>query len=408
VKEVTDEQEARRLLRPLAGEPDKPARLDVPRAMADGRRRRRTRWWATGVAVAALTATSVAGGTLAVAAIDRSDPAPRRLITPAPSLSVAAPRVSGPAACTVTRLPTAGVAKAVVTGGDPTGRYLVGRLYRTSDRDFNRGLVVWRDGRIVAETRMPGGDGAIEDINADGVGVGYSLSGEDPIPYAYRDGRMSRLKGGSGTTHAVNRTGVIVGQVGEQAARWESATAAPEKLKVPAGTRVSTAIDIAEDGTILGTVESARSTIEQTGYLWRPDGTGDYLPLPIMDNVRADFFWPESINNGWVTGRGGKDDTNGTWFAYFRYRIDAGRYQRLPDEAGMPARVAANGWVLAAGASPTIISDLGVTRLPGYRKEQEYQLSSFSDDGLVAGGHSTGLTEGTDNQPLMWRCRASR
>ena len=71
----------------------------------------------------------------------------------------------------------------------------------------------------------------------------------------------------------------------------------------------------------------------------------------------------------------------------------------------MPARVAANGWVLAAGSSPTITTDLGVTKLPGYRKEREYQLTSFSDDGLVAAGHSTGLTEGTDNQPLIWRCR---
>jgi hypothetical protein len=295
----------------------------------------------------------------------------------------------------------------VVTGGDPTGRYLVGRLYRESDRAFNYGLAIWDDGRLAAQPRLSGGDPMIVDITADGLGVGSAYEGDQPVPYAYRDGKVIRLKGGTGAPRAISRTGVIAGQVGERAARWDSLTAVPKKLQVPAGTSASAAVEIAEDGTILGTVENMSSVVEQTGYLWRPDGTGDYLPLPMIGKVRAGF-WPESMSNGWVTGRAGISDARSTRFASFRYRIDTGRYERLPDEAGMPARVAANGWVLATGERPAIVSDAGVTTLPGYRSETDYQLTSFSDDGLVAGGHSTTLTEGATNQPLIWRCRPSR
>ena len=75
--------------------------------------------------------------------------------------------------------------------------------------------------------------------------------------------------------------------------------------------------------------------------------------------------------------------------------------------AGMPDRVAANGWVLGTASEPRIYSDGGVTKLPRYRKGTEYQMASYSDDGLIAGGHMTGV--GTiENQPLMWRCRAKQ
>jgi hypothetical protein len=156
-------------------------------------------------------------------------------------------------------------------------------------------------------------------------------------------------------------------------------------------------------------VTNRKSTGEQTGYVWKPDGTGDYLPLPMIDGERAMFFWPESINSGWVAGRGGIDDENSRSFAYFRYRLDTGRYERLPDRVGMPARVAANGWVLAEGSSaPVITGDAGAVQLPGYRAEKQYQLTSLSDDGLVAAGHSATIEEGAVNQPLVWRCRLSR
>jgi hypothetical protein len=103
----------------------------------------------------------VAGGTLAVSAIDgpRQVPVPRVVLTPAPTggigasampSSAAAPAIA-PAGCTVSRLPTDGVRKAVVTGGDPSGRLLAGRLYRASDRNPGGGY-----GEPAAALAVPG------------------------------------------------------------------------------------------------------------------------------------------------------------------------------------------------------------------------------------------------------------
>ena len=109
-----------------------------------------------------------------------------------------------------------------------------------------------------------------------------------------------------------------------------------------------------------------------------------------------------------MAGRSVIDSSDGSRsFAWFRYRVATNTYERLPDEAGMPDRVAANGWVLGTAAEPRIYSDGGVTKLPRYKKGTEYQMASYSDDGLIAGGHMTGV--GTiENQPLMWRCRLTR
>ncbi len=419
-REIMNEEEARRLLGPLAGDPLGPSRVDVPRAMAEGRRRRRTRFWATGTAVAALAATSLAGSTLAVGALDSPGPVPipdviasgspvpmpRMSLTATPSSPASVPPVAGLAGCTVTRLPTDGVDKAIVSGGDPSGRWFVGRLY---PGDFAYPQVIWKDGRIAAKFRMSGADGLLRDVNRAGQAVGSDFSGEDQRAWIHTGGGLKRLKGGAGHAEAINDAGVVVGGLGKgiasAAVRWDSPTAAPVELKVPDGTKESTAVDVDEDGTILGTVSAET---EQTGYLWLPDGTTRQMPLPDVDGVRADLFWPESIRNGWVAGRSVVDSSDGSrGFAWFRYRVATNTYERLPDEAGMPDRVAANGWVLGTASEPRIYADGGVTRLPRYKKGTEYQMASYSDDGLIAGGHMTGV--GTiENQPLMWRCRVKQ
>lgn len=415
MNEETMNDQARRLLRPLAGEPAEPSRVDAARAMADGRRRRRHRWWATGSAVAALTVTSVTGGTLAVAALNR--PAPVLLPLPTVSATPPAPasasasasaRPAAPERCTVTRLPTDGVDKAVVTGGDPSGRWLAGRLY-TGRAGFSYPLVLWKDGRIAARPEMPGGDPTLVDVNRSGTAVGWGFPGEEPQPYVYSGGRMRKLPGGAGTAHALNDAGVVVGglekDVVSRAARWPSPAAAPERLPVPDGTRDSVAVDVDEDGTIVGTVSNPALSREKTGYLWLPDGTATTMPMPEIDGVRATFFWPESVRGGWVAGRAGISTPDSTSFAPFRYRVATGTYERLPDDAGMPDRVAANGWVLSTGRGVFLVAGAGATELPAYRGGTDYQMVSLSDDGLVAGGH---LIADGRNQPLMWRCRLSR
>ncbi len=393
------------LLRPLAGDPVSPSRVDVARAVSEGRRRRRTRWYAGGVAVAAVTATAMAGGPLAVTALRGPGPAPSLTASASPGLSAAAP--TGPRDCRVTRLDTNGVEKAVVTAGDPSGRYAAGRTY-PGGPDFHYPVVLWKDGRLHAKIDFPGSDQRLDDINAQGVAVGSSYNGDDSYPYVYLDGALRRLPGGRGSVDAINDAGVIVGSLGAdedgRAVRWASPTARPVDLKLPKGASRASAVDIDADGTILGSVD--RGADRSIGYLWLPDGTGRELPVPTVEGKPGTSFWPTSIRNGWVAGEAVLETERMTTFAAYRYRIDTGRFEALPGAAGRHPMVSANGWVLGMAAKPTITSDAGLTTLPPHRKltgRVDFQLAGISDDGLVVTGH--GYSDKVENQPLMWRCR---
>lgn len=402
-----DERRAIALLSPLAGEPTGPTRIDVARAMRDGRRRRSTRWWASATAVVALTATTAAGGTLAVTALDRPSPRPARPApTAVPSISVAAPP-AGPGNCTVTRLPTNGVKKALVTAGDPTGRWLTGRTY-PGNTGPSRPLIVWKDGTVAANPKVSGGDQRLNDINSGGVAVGSSFD-PDETPFRYAEGEVTTLRGGAGEATALNDAGVMVGVLGElddrRPVRWTSATAQPERLPLPDRVLWGQAIDIDEEGNVLGTVGAARQI--GTGYLWLADGTVRRMPLPKDGDRQATEFWPAAIRNGWVVGRAAFETDESTTFEYYRYSLATNRYEQLASEGGMPAKVAANGWIVGESRRPVITSDAGrTTMLPKYPDEAAnptYLPSSISDDGRVVGGYVIG--DDIQNQPLLWRCR---
>ncbi|MGX6600997.1 hypothetical protein ACWKSP_02495 [Micromonosporaceae bacterium Da 78-11] len=407
-----DDEGAVRLLHPLRADPPGPARLDVSRLMAEGGRRRRMRRWSTGAALAAVTAVAAGGGTLTVAAL-RTDPAPRpaptRGAVPVSPTVTAAAVPPGPVGCTVALLPTGGIAKALVTGGDPSGRYLAGRIY---PRSGGVRTIIWKDGAIEARPSRFGDDASFDDLNSAGVAVGSGWDGQGiHHAYVYRDGKVTKLRGGEAGAEAINDAGVIVGSVGEiyngVPARWSSPDAAATKLPMPAGATGGAAGGIAEDGTIFGTL--GKLGAEHTGYLWMPDGTGRAMPLPTVDGEKADFFWPESVVDGLVTGRAVFDQAKdgSRRFASMRYRIATGRYERLPIPMGPPAIVAANGWILGdVGDHLAIVAGSTVLDLPRYAKQREYVVSSFSADGRVAAGYSTdGMTDGeVRNLPLVWTC----
>lgn len=402
-----ERQYAVTLLRPLDMEPLAASRVDVARAVADGRRRRRSRWYASGAAVVALTATAVTGGPLAVAALNPPAPAPTPALTPTASAtpsSTAGARPDGPTGCTVTRLPTDGIDKALVTGADSSGRYAVGRTYPGTAK-FRYPLVVWKDGKLVDEVEMPGSDQSLNDVNSRGVAVGSSFDAKDrKHPYVYRDGTVSRLAGdGEGTATAINDAGVIIGGLGgdplyPRPVRWASATAQPVALTVPKGVSSAAVVDIDEDGTILGMITRGRD--KDSGYLWAPDGTGRELALPKVDGKAPTSFWPNSLRNGWIGGQAVIDTDKSRAFTAFRFRIDTGQYERLPVAAGRPL-IAANGWIVNAMGPPILLGGGRIVTLPKYRKQTDYQVVSISDDGRVIVGYSS---SGMQNHPLRWRC----
>ncbi|MEU4623177.1 hypothetical protein AB0G04_24785 [Actinoplanes sp. NPDC023801] len=404
--EMTDER-AVRLLRPLRGEPEGPARIDVPRAMAEGRRRRVVRRWSGGVALVALTSVTAGGGTLAVSALRDGTPVPVPTVvvtaSVTPSAAPAAP--AGPTGCRVTRLPTGGVTKALVTAGDPSGRYQTGRLYGTSAN-----TIVWRDGKILARPVVPGGDGRFADVNRSGVAVGSGFVTDDrQQAFIYRNGRVTALDGSHTFANAINDAGVIVGAVGESGAevpaRWNSAGARVSRLPLPAGITVGTAGGIAEDGTVVGTV-SPDETGLGSGYLWLPDGTGRPMPMPMVDGRKADFFWPESIIDGWVAGRAVIEEKDSRAFRSFRYRIADGTYEEL-SRTVIPALIAENGWVAGGYDQLVVLAGDEMVKLPRYPEADDYQVSSISADGRVISGSSSSLLPGDQvgNDPLVWTCK---
>jgi hypothetical protein len=391
-----DDRYGQLLLSPLRGEPTTPSRVDLARAMTEGRRRR-VRWWAGTAAIVALTGTAAAGGTLAVSALNgpAPHPAPRIVTIPSPPVIK-----SGPTACTITLLPADGARQSFVTGGDPSGHYLLGQIYGS-----RKPIVVWKDGKIFARMTMPGASNrTLRDLNSAGVGVATSNNANATLhSYVYRDGRFSPLKGGESAAVAINDAGAIAGILGTASpAVWSSPTATPARLKLPPGATTGDVYGIDEDGTVLGGV--GRPAGDLTGYLWLPDGTGRRMPLPPVDGKPANFFWPESIRNGWVAGRAVVDAADGERsFTWYRYRVATNRYEQLPTDAGNPSRVAANGWVAGVDATATVFSGAGVLALPKYRSDQDYKVTSISTDGLVIGGSSA--TPDLVNRPLMWRCR---
>ncbi|MDI6098162.1 hypothetical protein QLQ12_06040 [Actinoplanes sp. NEAU-A12] len=407
--EMTDEH-AVRLLRPLRGEPEEPSRIDVPRAMTEGRKRRALRRWSGGVALIALTSVTAGGGTLAMSALrdEAPLPAPTTAVSVTPSVAAAVPAVpAGPSGCEVARLPTDGVKKALVTAGDPSGRYLAGRVYQSSVS-----TIIWKDGKIFARPRMTGGDPSYEDINTSGVAVGSAFIGERQQAYVFRDGRVTALDGQRTRANAINEAGVIVGAMGEVLetvpVRWSSPGAKMERLPLPAGYVEGQADGIAENGTVVGSISKGGTDVP-TAYLWPPGGAGYAMPLPTVKGVKASGFWAESINDGWVAGRAvfEEDGKRGSRrFESLRYRIADRTYQSLPVNS-YPALLADNGWILMGPqAGPVVIAGSGVTELPRYARLKEYVISSFSADGRVAAGYTTDLDdEGVGNEPLLWTCR---
>ncbi|WP_433793991.1 hypothetical protein [Actinoplanes sp. CA-252034] len=406
--EMTDER-AVRLLLPLREEPEGPSRIDVRRTMVEGHRRRALRRWSSGAALIALTSVAAGGGTLAATALHEEPPAPRPVVTATAAATpsrAAAPAV--PTGCTVVRLPTDDARKGVLTAGDPTGRYHAGRTYGPA-----KSPIIWKDGKILARPRLIGEDPGISDINSSGVAVGSAFIGERQQGYVYRDGRVTELDGQHTTPLAINDAGVVVGAIGEvlkeSPVRWDSPTAKATRLPMPAGMTSGRADGVDEDGTVVGRIAAASREIE-SGYLWLPDGTGRVMEMPEIEGGPADYFWPESISDGWVAGRAVDDRADGSrYFTALRYRIADGVYETLPENV-FPNLIAANGLIAGGPAArdrpPLITAGAEVVELPRYRTAKEYEITTFSADGRRLGGYTTDSDGGqVGTEPLLWTCR---
>jgi uncharacterized membrane protein len=394
-------------LRALDEEPPTPSRVDVERAIADGRRRR-TRRGVGYAGAATLTVVAVVGASVAVSGLF-TDTRPDADV-PAAS---GQPAPTPPTSCTLEQLPVPdNEPMALTSGADPTGKYIVGRTY--PEGGGYRG-VIWQDGQATA-VDLPGDEEeSLADVNSAGTAVGWSYEGGGPVPYVYSGGQVSRLPGADhGSAFAINDAGAIVGEDAAGAAlMWPSVTAEPVSLPLPEGASAATANDIDEDGTVVGNIDLERP------YVWFADGTHRALPLPTIDGKPATNGRVFTVRNGWATGwastgggaeggaRAGADGLGEDAVAV-RWNVNTDEV-RVFTEFDVRANTAnAQGWQIGTNTEgrAVLVTDAGTVPLPELAEHEPGGLtnipSTLSDDGRLITGQSDDATDTI--QAVVWRC----
>lgn len=414
------------LLRSLDTEPRTPSTVDIRRAIADGRRRRVRR--GVGYAGAAtVTALAVAGVSVAGGLVTDSPPQVGATGEPPPPNTApavpkgeftipgtpgwSAPVTPPPTSCTLEQLPTPdGEPMALISGGDPTGRYHVGRSY---PKGGGYQAVIWHDG-APKKVMLPGDlEESLRDVNSSGTAVGWSFAGGEgdsgPVPYAYHDGKVSKLPGAQrGSALAINEAGAIAGDDdGGHPLVWPSVGAAPIRLPLPAGASAGTAVDIDEDGTTVGNIDNNRA------YVWFPDGTHRALPVPDLDGKPGAVTRVFAVRNGWATGlvaheEAAKGVAAGAGSSVpIRWNVRTGEVIRFDALKGPADAVNAQGWQVGIGQRDRallIAGDATVT-LPDLGKPGELSTiaNTLSDDGRTIAGQSDDSTETI--QAVVWHCQ---
>lgn len=397
------------VLRALDVEPTTVSRVDVSRAVSDGRRRRRIRRWSRAGACAAVVAVAVAGVPLVTSALAGGEPSASGPVAATPPTTARA--VVPPTACTVSRLPVpGGHPMALVTGADPTGRVLLGRAY-PEGHNGRYPVVIWDDG-APRTVDVPGADQALNDANSAGVAVGSGWHGEAPRPYVYRDGTVRALPGvRTGEAIAINESGVILGQRGTGSGSvpviWRSATEPAKDLPVPSGW-TGNAVAVGDDG-------SAVAILRRNGekwpraYLWGPDGKGRSLPKPSAE----EFFRPYSIHENSVYGvatdiesyaAGGRDRS----VTPVRLDLTTGQYTRMRATSMLPSEANGSGWLVGSTVDGRAAFSAGrdtltLPDLDNHRSATANIATTVSEDGRIVAGQADDANGVI--QPVVWRCQ---
>jgi uncharacterized membrane protein len=362
--------------------------------MSDIRHARRRRMVFT-AAVAAVVAVLLTFGAVAYAWDSLHHPE-----SPTPGSPVTQPATL-PESCEVQRLPLPdGAVSSFVSGGDRTGRYLVGRSTDAAGADT---VLIWRDGDLVTRATMPGAHGSLDDINSAGVAIGNSVD-EAGVNHAYlfRDGTFTELTAPDGATaRAIGEQGTVVGGRGPENLHkpvvWPAGQTASTDLKTDLGT--GDAVDVDADGTIVGLLYYP---IEPYfGLVWKADGTPTRLPT-VPNGVNAAKLLPSSVTNGVVAGRLNASDGPP---ATLDVASGATTVLTGPVGVGVPN---GRGWFAGrVGDGLALVSSDGRVALavpaPGEAARAETLVRTLSEDGGVIGGQIADANGAT--QAVRWTCR---
>lgn len=413
------------LLQSLGDEPVRPPMVDLNLAMRTGRQRRHRRRLAASagsvlgvVAVIAAAPVAIHGvrGKAPASVIGAGSPSAGTAAIPSPSVPAAPASLN----CVESRLPVPKPGQeGLVTGADPSGRFIVGRVYN-GGRPAQ--VAIWDNGKITTST-IPGDDAELVDITSEGVAVGESyVSGTVPTAWIYANGHLTKLPGPAGSSPvAINDQGLIGGTQESTDSFgypivWHSATSNPVRLPLPPGSTLGGSVaDVDSDGTIVGSVierpgPELPHDVLSRGVVWRPDGSVDLLPLPtdLVDGVNG--FEIHSIRNGVITAAATVSTATGKTLTPVTYDLSTGKFTRLPG---------ANLWIGTGNAEGGIAGDAdenpavytpatGVVALPTLLKTRTTPFmgglaKTISDNGRIIGGQD--MDENNVITAVMWTCQ---
>jgi uncharacterized membrane protein len=309
-----------------------------------------------------------------------------------------------PASCAISRLPVpVDMDQSLVTGADPTGRYLLGRAYPHNPQTYARQVLVWDNGTM-QKVDLPGVDQALYDITSTGVAVGsgyFTVNGWDqPKPWLLRDGQVTQLPGVDyGDAKAINELGAVVGSRVTQAADWpvlwKSVSAPAVDLPLPVGGVYGDARGINEDGVVIGNFGDSSG---EHPIMWGADGTFSELPLP----SGATDGMVHELTGDWATGWAAFAD--GT--RWVRWNVRTGAVQAYPEFSAIDG-ANSHGWLVGQSTQwqALLASDSGSLTLPDlYDHSQQFDniATTISDDGRLIAGQANDSWDKI--RAVVWHC----
>jgi hypothetical protein len=211
--------------------------------------------------------------------------------------------------CQISLLPVPdGTWRSAVNAGDPTGRYLLGDAAVSVNGNTTTEQLLWVNGKLTP-FQTPYTNATLVDVSQHGAITGHAQRTDGwSFAWRYEHGRFGTLPGllpGDVTEPAaINARGDVVGYsltdpMGSSvwhAVIWPAnRPGTVRELNVPGATGPAAAIDIDDDGTILGHIGQNPGA---TYYVWPPNGAPRQLPAPAGTTEAVG----SAIRNGWVAG----------------------------------------------------------------------------------------------------------